>query len=643
MLEITLSDGKTIKYSNPITISKIIQSIDLKLFKKSLVAKISIKGKSDKIVDMNYLVKQNMSINILTVEDKESLNIIYNSAALLLANAVKNLFPNAKLATGPVINDGFYYDFFYPSSFSVNDLSLIEKEMIKLARDDKKIELIEWNRENIISYFQNIGENYKVELASEISTNEKLNMYRQGNFIDFCRGPLVPATGKLKFFKLMKVAGAYWRGNSKNEVLQRIYGIAWSTKECQKKHLKMLDEANRRDHRKIGRELDLFHFQEENPGFVYWHPNGWIIWKQIEKYMHDIYLKNGYQEVKSPQILDLSLWKKTGHWENYSENMFIIQSENRLLGLKPMNCPGHVQIFNSNLRSYRDLPLRYAELGQCHRNESSGSLHGMMRVRGFTQDDGHIFCTEDQLLHECFTFTRLVQKVYKDFGFEKILYRIATRPEKRIGDDKLWDQAEDALKQSLVNSNCEFEISKGDGAFYGPKIEYTLTDAIGRQWQCGTIQVDFSIPARLEAEYVDYNGQKRNPVMLHRAILGSFERFIAILIENYHGFLPIWLSPIQVIVCCISDKSSDYAAKITKMLKQKNFRAESDLRGEKIARKIRDHTMRKIPYIIVVGDNERKDQTVSVRGIKNSNIETMSIELFFDRLKTDIDIFPNIS
>jgi threonyl-tRNA synthetase len=508
--------------------------------------------------------------------------------------------------------------------------------MAELAKKDETVTREEWKRDDAVVFFNGIGEKYKAEIIASIPSNETISLYREGDFIDLCRGPHVPSTGKLKVFKLMKVAGAYWRGDSKNEMLQRIYGTAWATKEEQDAYLHMLEEAEKRDHRKLGRELNLFHFQDEAPGLIFWHPKGWQLWQQVEQYMRAVYRDNGYHEVKAPQILDLSLWKKTGHWDNYRENMFTTESENRVYGLKPMNCPGHVQIFNAGLHSYRDLPLRYGEFGQCHRNEPSGSLHGMMRVRGFTQDDGHIFCTEDQMQDECAAFTALLQKVYRDFGFDHVLYKVATRPEKRIGDDATWDAAEQALMDSLKRTGCEFEISPGEGAFYGPKIEYTLKDAIGRHWQCGTLQVDFSMPVRLGAEYVDADDQRRPPVMLHRAILGSLERFIGMLIENHAGAMPAWLSPVQAVVCCISEPSAEYAAQITQTLKKQGFRVESDLRGEKITYKIREHSLQKVPYILVVGDKEREAGSVAVRARGGLDLGTLGLNDFVARLSDEV-------
>jgi threonyl-tRNA synthetase len=513
--------------------------------------------------------------------------------------------------------------------------------MAELSKKDEIVTREEWLRDDAVTFFKGIGEAYKAEIIGAIPGNETISLYREGDFIDLCRGPHVPSTGKLKVFKLMKVAGAYWRGDSNNEMLQRIYGTAWATKEDQDAYLHMLEEAERRDHRKIGRDLDLFHFQEEGPGLIFWHPKGWAIWQQVEQYMRAVYRDNGYQEVKAPQILDISLWKKTGHWDNYRENMFTTESENRVYGLKPMNCPGHVQIFNSGLHSYRDLPLRYGEFGQCHRNEPSGSLHGMMRVRGFTQDDGHIFCTEDQLQDECAAFTSLLQQVYADFGFTEVLYKVATRPEKRIGSDEVWDKAETALMESLKRTGCAFEVSPGEGAFYGPKIEYTLKDAIGRHWQCGTIQVDFSMPQRLGAEFVDATDQRRAPVMLHRAILGSFERFIGMLIENHAGAMPAWLAPVQAVVCSISEHAADYAAEITQSLKKQGFRVESDCRSEKITYKIREHSLQKVPYILVVGEKERQAGTVAVRGRGGVELGVMPAAQFVTLLSEDVALRRN--
>ncbi|AUA57234.1 Threonine--tRNA ligase [Achromobacter spanius] len=636
MVQITLPDGSQRQYPGPVTVAEVAQSIGTGLAKAALGGRVTFDGADSKLVDTSFSIEGDARLAIVTAKDADGLDLIRHSTAHLLAYAVKELFPDAQVTIGPVIDNGFYYDFSYKRPFTPEDLTAIEKKMSELAKKDEIVTREEWSRDDAVEFFKGIGEKYKAEIIASIPSNEPLSLYREGNFIDLCRGPHVPSTGKLKVFKLMKVAGAYWRGDSKNEMLQRIYGTAWATKEEQEAYLHMLEEAERRDHRKIGRELDLFHFQDEAPGLIFWHPKGWALWQQVEQYMRSVYNNNGYQEVKAPQILDISLWKKTGHWDNYRENMFTTESENRVYGLKPMNCPGHVQIFNAGLHSYRELPLRYGEFGQCHRNEPSGSLHGMMRVRGFTQDDGHIFCTEEQLQDECADFTALLQKVYRDFGFTEVLYKVATRPEKRIGSDEVWDTAEQALMESLRRTGCEFEISPGEGAFYGPKVEYTLKDAIGRHWQCGTIQVDFSMPVRLGAEYVDQNDQRRPPVMLHRAILGSLERFIGMLIENHAGAMPPWLAPVQAVVCCISEPSADYAAEITQSLKKQGFRVESDLRGEKITRKIREHSLQKVPYILVVGDKEKQNGTVAVRGLGGLDLGAIAYDEFVARLSEDV-------
>lgn len=636
MVQITLPDGSQRQYPGPVTVAEVAQSIGAGLAKAALGGRVTFDGADSTLVDTSYRIEGDARLAIVTAKDADGLDMIRHSTAHLLAYAVKELFPDAQVTIGPVIDNGFYYDFSYKRPFTPEDLAAIEKKMAELAKKDEIVTREVWSRDDAVEFFKGIGEKYKAEIIASIPSNEPLSLYREGEFIDLCRGPHVPSTGKLKVFKLMKVAGAYWRGDSKNEMLQRIYGTAWATKEEQEAYLHMLEEAERRDHRKIGRELDLFHFQDEAPGLIFLHPKGWALWQQVEQYMRSVYRDNCYQEVKAPQILDISLWKKTGHWDNYRENMFTTESENRVYGLKPMNCPGHVQIFNAGLHSYRELPLRYGEFGQCHRNEPSGSLHGMMRVRGFTQDDGHIFCTEEQLQDECADFTALLQKVYRDFGFTEVLYKVATRPEKRIGSDEVWDTAERALMESLRRTGCEFEISPGEGAFYGPKVEYTLKDAIGRHWQCGTIQVDFSMPVRLGAEYVDQNDQRRPPVMLHRAILGSLERFIGMLIENHAGAMPPWLAPVQAVVCCISEPSADYAAEITQSLKKQGFRVESDLRGEKITRKIREHSLQKVPYILVVGDKEKQNGTVAVRGLGGLDLGAIAFDDFVARLSEDV-------
>lgn len=636
MIQITLPDGSQRQFDSPLTVAEIATSIAPSLGKAALAGKVSTTAGEVKLVDTRFIIDKDIHLAIVTAKDAEGLDIIRHSTAHLLAYAVKFLFPDAQVTIGPVIEHGFYYDFAYKRPFTPDDLEKIEKKMAELVKKDEPVVREEWLRDDAIEFFKSQGEIYKAEIIASIPGNEVISLYREGEFIDLCRGPHVPSTGKLKVFKLMKVAGAYWRGDSNNEMLQRIYGTAWASKEEQQAYLTMLEEAEKRDHRKLGKELHLFHFQDEAPGLIFWHPKGWQIWQQVEQYMRSVYLNNGYQEVKAPQILDLSLWKKTGHWDNYKENMFTTESENRAYGLKPMNCPGHVQIYNAGLHSYRELPIRYGEFGQCHRNEPSGSLHGMMRVRGFTQDDGHIFCTEDQLQEECAQFTTLLQKVYQDFGFTEVLYKVATRPEKRIGEDAIWDKAEEALMESLRRSGCEFEVSPGEGAFYGPKIEYTLKDAIGRHWQCGTIQVDFSMPVRLNAEYVDAKDQRRPPVMLHRAILGSLERFIGMLIENYAGAMPPWLAPEQVVVCSISEQFNAYAEAVLEQLKERGFRASADLRNEKITRKIRENSMQKVPYVLVVGEKERESNCVAVRGRGNLDLGVLTIEAFITRLNNDV-------
>jgi threonyl-tRNA synthetase len=632
MISVRLPDGSLRQFESPVTVAQVAASIG------SGLAKAALAGKVDgKVVDTSHLIDHDADLAIITDKDAEGIDVIRHSAAHLLAYAVKELFPEAQVTIGPVIENGFYYDFSYKRPFTPEDLQAIEKKMAELAKKDEPVTRTVLPRDEAVAYFKSIGENYKAEIISSIPANEDVSLYAEGKFTDLCRGPHVPSTGKIKVFKLMKLAGAYWRGDSKNEMLQRIYGTAWGRKEDQEAYLHMLEEADKRDHRKLGRQLDLFHFQEEAPGLIFWHPKGWTVWQQVEQYMRAVYQDNGFQEVKGPQILDRSLWEKSGHWENYKENMFTTESENRSYALKPMNCPGHIQIFKSNMHSYRELPLRYGEFGQCHRNEPSGSLHGMMRVRGFTQDDGHIFCTEDQILDECVNSTALLQKVYKDFGFTEIIYKVATRPEKRVGSDEAWDKAEAALIESLRRSGCEFEIAPGEGAFYGPKIEYTLKDAIGRMWQCGTIQVDFSMPVRLEAEYVAEDNTRKVPVMLHRAILGSLERFIGMLIENHAGALPLWLAPVQIVVLNISEGQSDYAREVTQALKKQGFRVNSDLRNEKITYKIREHSVQKLPYIVVVGDKERDANTVAVRARGNVDLGSMPIGALVERLSQELE------
>ena len=631
MVSVRLPDGSQRQFDAPVTVSQVAASIGAGLAKAALAGKVD-----GKLVDTSYLIERDADLSIVTDKDADGLEVIRHSTAHLLAYAVKELFPDAQVTIGPVIDSGFYYDFSYKRPFTPEDLEAIEKKMAELTKKDEPVGRKVLPRDEAVAYFKSIGEAYKAELIASIPAGEDVSLYSEGKFTDLCRGPHVPSTGKLKVFKLMKLAGAYWRGDSKNEMLQRIYGTAWAKKEDQDAYLHMLEEAEKRDHRKLGRQLDLFHFQDEAPGLIFWHPKGWTVWQQVEQYMRHVYQDNGYQEVKAPQILDRSLWEKSGHWDNYKDNMFTTDSENRHYALKPMNCPGHVQIFRSNMHSYRELPLRYGEFGQCHRNEPSGSLHGMMRVRGFTQDDGHIFCTEDQILDECVAFTALLQKVYRDFGFNEVIYKVATRPEKRVGSDELWDKAEQALIASLERSGCAYEITPGEGAFYGPKIEYTLKDAIGRPWQCGTIQVDFSMPVRLEAEYVAEDNTRKVPVMLHRAILGSLERFIGMLIENHAGALPLWLAPTQIAILNISEGQADYAQKLEQNLKKQGFRVHADLRNEKITYKIREHSVQKLPYIVVVGDKERDANTVAVRARGNVDLGVMSVDSLVERLQQEL-------
>jgi len=631
MVSIRLPDGSSRSYDRPVTVADVAASIGPGLAKAALAGRVD-----GKVVDMSHRIEQDAEVAIVTDRDADGVEVLRHSTAHLLAYAVKELFPDAQVTIGPVIDSGFFYDFAYKRAFTPEDLEAIERKMTELAKKDEPVVREVWKRDDAVKFFESIGEKYKAEIIASIPANEDISLYREGGFIDLCRGPHVPSTGKLKVFKLMKVAGAYWRGDHNNEQLQRIYGTAWGRKEDQDAYLKMLEEAEKRDHRRLGKELDLFHFQEEAPGLIFWHPKGWSIWQSVEQYMRHVYRDNGYDEVKAPQILDRSLWEKSGHWEKYRENMFTTESENRYYALKPMNCPGHIQIYNANLHSYRELPLRYGEFGACHRNESSGSLHGLFRVRGFTQDDGHIFCTEDQIQDECVAYTELLQKVYRDFGFEHILYKVSTRPEMRIGSDEVWDKAEAALMESLKRSGVEFTISPGDGAFYGPKIEYTLKDAIGREWQCGTMQVDFSMPSRLGAEYVAEDNSRKTPVMLHRAIVGSMERFIGMLIENHAGAMPPWLAPVQVSVANISEGQADYADSVAQTLKKQGFRAEVDLRNEKITYKIRQLSLQKVPYILVVGEKEKQAGTVAVRARGGVDLGAMPLSAFAERLSTDV-------
>ncbi|MBZ8140096.1 threonine--tRNA ligase [Rubrivivax gelatinosus] len=631
MIQITLPDGSRREFPAPLTVAEVAASIGSGLAKAALAGRID-----GRLVDTSHRIEQDATLAIVTDKDADGLEIIRHSTAHLLAYAVKELFPEAQVTIGPVVENGFYYDFAYKRPFTPEDLAAIEKRMGELAARNEPVVRRVLPRDEAVAYFKSLGESYKAEIIASIPADQDVSLYREGGFEDLCRGPHVPSTGRLKHFKLMKVAGAYWRGDQANEQLQRIYGTAWASKDELQGYLLMLEEAEKRDHRKLGRELDLFHLDEHSPGTVFWHAKGWTVWQEVEQYMRRVYRDNGYHEVKGPQILDKALWEKTGHWDKYRENMFTTESEKRDYALKPMNCPGHILIFKQGIKSYRDLPLRYGEFGACHRNEPTGGLHGIMRVRAFTQDDGHIFCTEDMILDECVAYTALLQKVYADFGFTDILYKVATRPEKRIGSDEIWDKAENALIESLKRSGCDYVISPGDGAFYGPKIEYTLKDAIGRQWQCGTMQVDFSMAERLDAEYVAEDGSRRHPVMLHRAIVGSLERFIGILIEQHAGALPVWLSPVQVVVASITDSQADYAAEVAKALQKQGLRVQLDLRNEKINRKIREHSVQKAPFILVVGDKEKANGAVAVRARGNLDLGVMPLADFQQKIASDI-------
>ena len=630
MPNIRLPDGSSKSFPGSVTVAEIASSIGPGLARAALAGKVN-----GKLVDTSHRIDADADVAIVTERDPEGVEILRHSTAHLLAHAVKELFPDAQVTIGPVIENGFYYDFSYKRPFTPEDLAAIEKKMAEISKRDLPVARKVMPRDQAVALFSSMGEKYKAEIIASIPEGETLSLYEQGDFIDLCRGPHVPSTGRLKVFKLMRVAGAYWRGDSKNEMLQRIYGTAWGKKEDQDAYLKMLEEAEKRDHRRLGTQLDLFHLQEEAPGLVFWHPKGWVLWQQVEQYMRRVYRDNGYQEVRAPQILDRSLWERTGHWQNFRESMFVTSSENRDYAIKPMNCPGHILIYNKGVRSYRDLPLRYGEFGSCHRNEPSGALHGLMRARGFVQDDGHIFCTEEQILSECVAFTSLLQKVYRDFGFSEIIYRVATRPAKRIGSDEAWDKAEKALLQALKESGVAFATAPGEGAFYGPKIEYHLKDGIGRVWQCGTMQVDFSMPGRLGAEYVGDDNARHTPVMLHRAIIGSMERFIGILIEHYAGAFPLWLAPQQVVVMNITEHHAAYAESVLKRLMQLGFRAAADLRNEKISYKIREHSLQKLPYQLVVGDKEMQADTVAVRTRGGEDLGAMSLDAFTARLRSE--------
>jgi threonyl-tRNA synthetase len=631
MIEITLPDGSKRPFEHPVTVQDVAASIGAGLAKATLAGKVD-----DKLVDAGFTIDHDASLQIVTDKSPEALEILRHSTAHLMGQAVQRLFPGAQVTIGPVIENGFYYDFAYERPFTPEDLPKIEAEMHKIVDEQLAVTRSVKSRDEAIAFFRGLGEEYKAQIIESIPSNEELSLYSQGEFTDLCRGPHVPNTGKLRAFKLMKVAGAYWRGDSNNAMLSRIYGTAWLNDKDLKAYLHQLEEAEKRDHRKIGKALDLFHQQEEGPGMVFWHPKGWAIWQQVEQYMRGVYRTSGYQEVRCPQVLDVSLWKKSGHWDNYAENMFFTESEKHTYALKPMNCPGHVQIFNHSLHSYRDLPIRYGEFGGCHRNEPSGALHGIMRVRAFTQDDGHIFCTPEQIEPEVTAFHQQAMKVYTDFGFDNIALKIALRPEKRIGSDAVWDKAEDALRAALRAAGVEWEELPGEGAFYGPKIEYHMKDSIGRAWQVGTMQVDFMMPERLGAEYVDEHSQRRHPVMLHRAIVGSMERFIGILIEHHAGLLPTWLAPVQAAVFSITDAQADYVREVTQALVDKGFRVEADLRNEKVGYKIREHTLQKVPYLLVVGDREKEAGAVSVRTRSGEDLGSMPLAAFVEHLQAEM-------
>ncbi len=633
---IRLPDGSSRSFEQPVTVADVAMNIGAGLAKAALAGKVTYTGQEAKLVDTSHLIEQDVDLAIITDKNDEGLEVIRHSTAHLLAYAVKELFPDAQVTIGPVIDNGFYYDFSYKRPFTPDDLAAIEKKMAELAKKDEKVERKVLPRDEAVAYFKSINEHYKAEIIASIPSNEDVSLYSEGNFTDLCRGPHVPNTGKLKAFKLMKLAGAYWRGDSNNEMLQRVYGTAWRNKDELETYLHMLEEAEKRDHRKLGKQLDFYHMQEDAPGMVFWHPRGWVIWQEVEQYMRAKFKEYDYQEVRTPTVLDKTLWEKSGHWQNYRDNMFVTQSENRDYAVKPMNCPGHIQIFNSSLHSYRDLPLRLAEFGSCHRNEPSGSLHGLMRVRGFTQDDAHIFCMESQVEAEVADFIKMLYEVYKDFGFDDVIVKLSTRPEKRVGTEEAWDMAETALANAIKANGLEFEYQPGEGAFYGPKIEFTLKDSLGRMWQCGTIQLDPNLPERLGAEYVAEDNTRQRPIMLHRAIVGSMERFLGILIENFAGAMPVWLSPVQVMVLNISDNQADYVRQVVEKLKKNGIRCDFDLRNEKITYKIREHSLQKLPYLIVVGDKEMQNGHVAVRTRKGEDLGVMSVDAFVAHIQQDI-------
>jgi threonyl-tRNA synthetase len=628
---VTLPDGSQRQFDHPVTVDEVAASIGPGLRKAALAGRVD-----DKLVDTSFTIDRDAKLSIITPKDPAGLDVIRHSTAHLLAQAVKQLFPEVQVTIGPVIEDGFFYDFAYKRPFTTEDLAAIEARMTQLSQADEKVTRRVMDRDAAVEYFKSIGEFYKAEIIASIPAGEAISLYGQGDWVDLCRGPHVPSTGKLTAFKLTKVAGAYWRGDSRNEMLQRIYGTAWGDRKQLDEYLKRLEEAEKRDHRRIGRELDLFHIQEEGPGLVFWHPKGWAIWQVIEQYLRGIYRQSGYQEVRGPQVLDVSLWKKSGHWDNYQDNMFFTESEKRTYALKPMNCPGHVQIYNHGLHSYRDLPLRYGEFGACHRNEPSGGLHGILRVRGFTQDDGHIFCTEDQIEGEVTAFHAQALAVYEDFGFKDLQIKIALRPDKRIGSDEFWDRTEGMLRSALGAAGVEWQELPGEGAFYAPKIEYHLKDAIGRTWQLGTIQIDCMMPSRLGAEYVGADSARHVPAMLHRAIVGSMERFIGILLEHHAGKLPTWLAPEQAVVLNITERQASYVTQVTETLRKHGVRAITDLRNEKIGLKIREHTLQRVPYLIVVGDKEVAANQLAVRTRGGKDLGAMSVETFLERLQVEL-------
>jgi len=632
MVAITLPDGSQKTFDNPVTVFQVAESIGPGLAKAALAGRVN-----GELVDVSHTMDSDSELSIITGRDEDGLEIIRHSCAHLMANAVQNLFPEAQVTIGPVIENGFYYDFAYERPFTPEDLQAIEKEMQRLVKENVPVERSVMSRPEAVALFEDMGEKYKVEIIESIPGDEALSFYKQGEFIDLCRGPHVPATGAIKSFKLMSVAGAYWRGDSSNEMLQRIYGTAWNDKKDLRNYLHMLEEAERRDHRKVGKRLELFHFQEEAPGMVFWHPKGWEIYQIIRGYMHQLWKDNGYQEINTPQLVDYTLWEKSGHADKFSEEMFSVESDNRMYAIKPMNCPCHVQVFNQGLKSYRDLPLRLAEFGSCHRYEPSGAMHGLMRVRSFVQDDAHIFCARNQIQSEVSNFIELVNKVYNDFGFEEVLLKLSTRPDKRVGSDEIWDEAEKALEVALNETGKPWDLQPGEGAFYGPKIEFTLKDCMGRHMQCGTIQVDFSMPGRLGAEYVTEDNTRETPVMLHRAIFGSFERFIGILIEHYEGAFPTWLAPTQAVILNITDKQAEYCEKVVKTLENKGFRVKADLRNEKIGFKIREHTLQKVPYLLVVGDKEVEAESLAIRDRSGNDLGVMSIEEFSVLLQQDVE------